>query len=172
MKTPRYGEPALGKEDEGYSTGGRKRRRRGGIASGPIAQPRLDQRSRRTANGAPKSADLPAPAGDQGAPLPGPAVGTRPSTPLSIDDDDRGIGMKRGGKLTTAERHALPTGDFALPGRGTGPGGTGSGSYPIPDRGHAISALSRASAKATPAEQRTIRAAVRRKFPGISQQGD
>lgn len=61
----------------------------------------------------------------------------------------------------------MPRGDFALPGHGEGPKGAGSGSYPIPDAAHARSALSRASANASPAEQRKIRAAVHRKFPDI-----
>lgn len=74
-------------------------------------------------------------------------------------------------RLTAKRRQGLPKSDFALPGKGEGPKGAGAGSYPIPDKRHAIDALSRASANATPTEQRTIRAAVHRKYPGI-QMGD
>lgn len=78
-------------------------------------------------------------------------------------------GRARGGKLTAAARQALPKADFALPGKGAGPKGAGSGSYPIPDENHAKAALSRASANASPAQQATIRAKVHAKFPGIGQ---
>ena len=61
-------------------------------------------------------------------------------------------------KLTSAGRAALPTKTFALPGQRK---------YPIPDASHARNALSRASANATPEQQKTIKAAVKRKFPGI-----
>lgn len=60
-------------------------------------------------------------------------------------------------KLNAASRNALPSGDFALGGR----------RYPINDANHARSALSRASANATPAEQATIRRKVHSKFPSI-----
>lgn len=76
-------------------------------------------------------------------------------------------GMKNGGKLTAVKRQAMPRSDFALPGKGDGPKGAGSGSYPIPDRNHAVAALSRASANASPAEQATIRRKVHAKFPAI-----
>lgn len=74
---------------------------------------------------------------------------------------------KKGDHLTAHERQSMPRSDFALPGHGEGPKGAGSGSYPIPDRSHAISALSRAAANATPAEQATIRRKVHEKFPDI-----
>lgn len=61
----------------------------------------------------------------------------------------------------------MPKSDFALPGKGEGPKGAGSGSYPIPDKGHAMAALSRVSANGTPAEKAAVRAKVHAKFPGI-----
>lgn len=159
-----YGEPK-----EGFAEGGHRRRRRGGTARGMIAPARLDQRSRRAANGAPASKDLSAPAGDQGAPLPEAPQATRPSTPLSVDDDNSGVGMKRGGHITAAQRRELPTSEFGLPGHGTGPEGKGSGSYPIDTPGRARSALSRASANASPAEQATIRRKVHARYPSIGE---
>ena len=72
-----------------------------------------------------------------------------------------------GGTLTAARRKRLPSEDFALPGKGAGPGGKGSGAYPIPNESHARNALARAAQHATPAEQATIRHKVHEKFPGI-----
>jgi hypothetical protein len=69
---------------------------------------------------------------------------------------DRG-GRKRGGHITAAQRHALPASDFALSGE----------HYPIDTEGRARSALSRASANASPAEQATIRRKVQAKYPGM-----
>ena len=69
--------------------------------------------------------------------------------------------------LSAAERRALPNKDFALPGKGEGPKGKQAGSYPIPDEKHARSALSLVSQHGTPAEKATVRAKVRKKFPGI-----
>lgn len=76
---------------------------------------------------------------------------------------------KDGGRLTAADRRGLPSSDFALPGHGEGPKGKGSGSYPIPDESHARNALARVSQHGSPAEQRTVRAAVHRKFPDIGE---
>ena len=61
----------------------------------------------------------------------------------------------------------MPKSSFALPGKGEGPKGAGSGSYPIPDRGHAKAALSRVAQHGSPAEKSKVKAAVRRKYPGI-----
>ena len=69
--------------------------------------------------------------------------------------------------LSAAERRALPNKDFALPGKGEGPQGKQAGSYPIPDEKHARSALSLVSQHGTPAEKATVRAKVKKKFPGI-----
>jgi hypothetical protein len=73
-------------------------------------------------------------------------------------------------KLSAAKRKALPAKSFALPGKGEGPGGKGAGSYPIPDASHARNALARVSQHGTLAEKSKVRAAVKRKFPGITQQ--
>lgn len=74
---------------------------------------------------------------------------------------------KSKGKLSTAERNALPSSDFALPGKGKGPQRKGAGSYPINDRGHARTALSRAAANASPAEQAEIKRKVHEKYPDM-----
>jgi hypothetical protein len=58
-----------------------------------------------------------------------------------------------------------PAGSYALPKGGPG----GADAYPINTPGRARSALSRASANATPAEQAKIRGAVKRKYPDIGQ---
>jgi len=76
-------------------------------------------------------------------------------------------GLKRGGHLSAGQRRALPSSDFALPGKGEGPEGKGSGSYPIPDEGHAKSALSRGKHNASPGELATIKRKVKAKFPGM-----
>lgn len=74
---------------------------------------------------------------------------------------------RKKGNLSTEQRNRLPSSDFALPGKGAGRYGKGSGSYPIPDAAHARNALSRASANASPSEQAEIRAKVHAKYPGI-----
>jgi hypothetical protein len=73
----------------------------------------------------------------------------------------------RGGKLTAGERQGLPRSDFALPGKGAGPKGAGSGSYPIPDASHARNALARVSQHGSSAQKVEVRAKVHSKFPGI-----
>jgi hypothetical protein len=60
-------------------------------------------------------------------------------------------------KLTSQTRKALPSGDFALPGR----------RYPVEDKNHARNALSRVSQNGTPAEKAAVRRKVSAKFPGI-----
>ena len=67
-------------------------------------------------------------------------------------------------RLSMKRRKALPSGSFALPGKGKGASGKGSGSYPIPDASHARNALARASGKPVEAQ---VRAKVKAKFPGI-----
>lgn len=62
-------------------------------------------------------------------------------------------------KLTTSGRKQLPNSAFALPGR----------RFPVEDRAHARNALARAAANASPAEQKTIKAKVASRFPGIKQ---
>ncbi len=81
---------------------------------------------------------------------------------MMIDEED----------LSAGDRRALPDSDFALPGKGEGPKGKQAGSYPIPDETHARSALSLVSQHGTSAEKAKVRAAVKRKFPGIEQGKD
>lgn len=69
--------------------------------------------------------------------------------------------------LTAAQRNRMPSSSFALPGKGEGPKGKGAGSYPIPDASHARNALARVAQHGTPAEKAKVKAAVKRKFPGI-----
>jgi hypothetical protein len=64
--------------------------------------------------------------------------------------------------LTTKGRKRLKASSFALPG----------GRYPIHDAAHARNALARVSQHGTPAEQQKVKAAVRRKFPGIAVGGN
>ena len=105
MESKNDGAPS---ETDGLSQEGRKRRRKGGAASGMIARPRLDQKPRKTIGRAPPAkAPLPRdggladrvltqPVGDQGTPLPMAPRGTRPSSPPSIDEEP--LLLKRGGK--------------------------------------------------------------------------
>ena len=69
---------------------------------------------------------------------------------------------KAGGKLTAADRHALPSKDFALPGE----------RYPIEDISHGRNALARVSQHGSPEEKAKVRAAVHRKFPEIGESKD
>lgn len=71
--------------------------------------------------------------------------------------------------LTAKERRSLPGSDFALPGRGKGPEGKGSGSYPIPDEKHGRAALSMVSRYGSSDEKAKVRSAVARKFPDIGE---
>lgn len=61
-------------------------------------------------------------------------------------------------KLSTSQRNALPKSKFALPGKGEGKSGKGSGSYPMPDKKHAAVAKGYAKRFASPAEQKVINA--------------
>ena len=65
--------------------------------------------------------------------------------------------MKKGGHLTTKERHNLPAKDFALPGE----------RYPVEDKNHARNALARVSQHGTPSEKAEVRAKVHSKYPDI-----
>lgn len=60
-------------------------------------------------------------------------------------------------KLTAAARRRIPKGSFALPGK----------RYPIEDPSHARNALARVSQFGSPEEKARVRAAVRRRYPGI-----
>lgn len=75
---------------------------------------------------------------------------------------------KSGDHLTAGERQRMPSSDFALPGRGEGPKGAGSGSYPIDTAARARSALSRSAANASASEQAEIRRKVASKYPSMS----
>ena len=70
-------------------------------------------------------------------------------------------------RITGAKRQSLPRSDFALPGKGTGKGGKGPGSYPIDTPGRARNALARGAQHASPAEQATIKRKVKAKYPSI-----
>jgi hypothetical protein len=59
---------------------------------------------------------------------------------------------------STKERKKLSKKSFALPGKRK---------YPIPDKAHARNALARVAQNGTTAEKKTVRAAVKRRFPSI-----
>ena len=61
-------------------------------------------------------------------------------------------------KLTTVKRNVLKAKSFAIPERRA---------YPINDISHARNALARVSQHGSLAEKAKVRAAVRKKFPGI-----
>jgi hypothetical protein len=70
-------------------------------------------------------------------------------------------------KLSASDRKRLPSSSFALPGKGEGKSGKGSGSYPIPDAPHARNALSRVAQHGSSSEKAAVRAKVHRKYPNI-----
>lgn len=72
-------------------------------------------------------------------------------------------------RLTYGERQRMPSSEFALPGKGTGPKGKGGGSYPIPDISHARNALARVAQHGSPAEKAAVRAKVHARFPSVGQ---
>ena len=61
-------------------------------------------------------------------------------------------------ELSTKDRKKLSKKSFALPSKRK---------YPIPDKAHARNALARVAQHGTPAEQKKVRAAVKRRFPSI-----
>lgn len=65
-------------------------------------------------------------------------------------------------RLSTRGRKRLKKSSFALPGKRA---------YPINDRAHARNALARVSQFGTAAQKRTVRRAVKRKFPSIKVTG-
>lgn len=70
-------------------------------------------------------------------------------------------------ELNAARRKKLPAGKFAIPPKNGAPG-----IYPIDTKARAVSALARAKANATPAEQAQVRAAVKAAYPNLpSSQG-
>lgn len=60
-------------------------------------------------------------------------------------------------KLFAAKRNALPSSEFALPGKRA---------FPIPDKTHAVQAL-RMKGNASPSEQGEIVSDVQKKFPSV-----
>jgi hypothetical protein len=60
--------------------------------------------------------------------------------------------------LSTKQRKKLSKKQFALPGKRK---------YPIPDKAHARNALARVAQNGTPAEQKKVKTAVRKRFPSI-----
>ncbi|NEG55435.1 hypothetical protein [Bifidobacterium platyrrhinorum] len=65
-------------------------------------------------------------------------------------------------KLTAKKRNRMKSSSFALPGKRA---------YPIQDKAHAVSALSRVAQHGTPAEKKKVRAAVHKKYPSIQISG-
>lgn len=63
-------------------------------------------------------------------------------------------------ELTPKKRKALPKTAFAIPEKRK---------YPIQDKAHARNALARVSQHGTPEEKRRVRAAVKRRYPGIGE---
>jgi hypothetical protein len=61
-------------------------------------------------------------------------------------------------KLTGKQRAKMKSSTFAEP---------GARKYPINDANHARNALSRVAQHGTPAEKKQVRAAVKKKYPGI-----
>ena len=59
-------------------------------------------------------------------------------------------------KLTTASRKKIATKAFAVPGKRA---------YPIQDRAHGANALARVSQHGSPAEKKTVKKAVCKKYP-------
>lgn len=66
-------------------------------------------------------------------------------------------------RLTTEQRKKLPSKAFAVPAKN---------GYPIQDKSHARNALARVSQHGSSAEKAKVRAAVKRKYPGIGQKGN
>lgn len=70
-------------------------------------------------------------------------------------------------QLTSKARSKLPSSSFALPGKGEGPKGKGSGSYPIDTKARARNALARGAQHASSSELATIKRKVAAKYPSI-----
>jgi hypothetical protein len=84
----------------------------------------------------------------------------RPATeddPLPAKADQEGKSMSKN-LSSTKNRKKLSKKSFALPGKRK---------YPIPDKAHARNALARVAQNGTPAEQKKVKAAVKRRFPSI-----
>ena len=70
--------------------------------------------------------------------------------------------------ISMKRRESLPKGDFALPGKGTGKGGKGPGSYPIDTKARARNALARGAQNTSPDQQAEIKRKVKAKYPSIA----
>lgn len=78
---------------------------------------------------------------------------------------------KEAKKLRAADRAQIAQSDFAIPSRADDAGEKKqSGNYPIHDRSHARAALSMVSRHGSDAEKAQVRAAVRRKYPGMGKE--
>lgn len=77
------------------------------------------------------------------------------------EGEDPLSGMMNEAPLNARRRNSLPASAFALPGR----------RYPIDTPERARSALARVEANGTPEEKHRVRAAVRRRYPGMSLSG-
>ena len=60
--------------------------------------------------------------------------------------------------LTAKDKKKLSKSSFALPGKRK---------YPIPDKAHARNALARVAQNGSPAEQKKVKAAVKKRYPSI-----
>src|SRR4051812_5348329 len=65
--------------------------------------------------------------------------------------------------LSTKDRKKLSKRSFALPGKRK---------YPIPDKSHARNALSRVAQNGSPEEEKKVRSAVFKRFPGLRKKKD
>jgi hypothetical protein len=73
-------------------------------------------------------------------------------------------------ELTSKARSKIKTKSFAIPSKAKTPEAKKeSGNYPIQDVKHARNALARVSQHGTAAEKKQVRAAVKKKYPGIGQ---
>jgi hypothetical protein len=68
-------------------------------------------------------------------------------------------------KLSTKQRKNLSKSSFVFPAKAPG-----SGSYPIPDKAHGRNALTRVVQHGTPSQKATVKATVKKKFPGIGKE--
>ncbi len=81
------------------------------------------------------------------------------------DSSTSGVQEKR---LTAAQRKKLPKSSFANKSKaGSAKGKAKPGSYPIPDKKHAIQALRMVAAHGDSATKARVRAAVYKKFPEL-----
>ena len=72
-------------------------------------------------------------------------------------------------RLTYAKRQGLPKKTFATPPTASAKERGAKGSYPLTDEAHARNALARVSQFGNSEQKAKVRAAVKRRYPGISQ---